>query len=168
MKEMRRKKQSLSEEQVLAVLKRNSYGILSLCGEDGMPYGVPLNYVYEDGSFYFHCAKDGYKTDLIDANGSASFCIVDKDTVTPETFSTEYISVMAFGKVKRIFDEEEKRRTLWLLTDTLGDPDYRKKEKEIDGAFSRVEMLHFQIERLSGKAGLFLMKALDACFPELK
>lgn len=168
MKEMRRKKQSLSKEQVSAVLKRNSYGILSLCGADGMPYGVPLNYVYKDGCFYFHCAKDGYKTDLIAANGNASFCIVDKDTVTPETFSTEYISVMAFGRVERIADEEEKRRTLWLLTDALGDPDYSKKEKEINGSFSRVEMLRFQIERLSGKAGLFLMKELDACFPELK
>lgn len=165
---MRRKKQSLSESQILAVVKRNSYGILSLCDKDGRPYGVPLNYVYENGCFYFHCALNGYKTDLIDADGRASFCIVDKDTVTPETFSTEYISVIAFGEVARIEEEGEKRRALWLLADALGDPDPDKKEKEIEGAFSRVEMLRFRVEEISGKAGLFLMKELDACFPELR
>lgn len=167
MKEMRRKKQSLSEQQIEAVVKRNTYGVLSLCDAEGQPYGVPLNYVYTDGCFYFHCALTGYKTDLIDANGKASFCIVDKDTITPETFSAEYISVIAFGEICRVKDEDEKLRTLRLLAATLGDPDKEKQEKEIHGAFSRVEMLRFQVDHITGKAGLFLMKNIEDYFPEL-
>jgi len=166
MREMRRKKQRLTEEQIQAVIKRNTYGVLSLSNKENQPYGVPLNYVYADGCFYFHCALDGQKTDMIDENSKASFCIVDNDTVIPETFSTDYISVIAFGEIHRIADEQEKMRTLWLLTDALGVPDHAKKEKEITGSFSHVEMLCFKVEQVTGKAGLFMMKKLDDYFPE--
>lgn len=167
MREMRRKKQSLTDEQIQAVICRNTYGVLSLCDEDSQPYGVPLNYVYHDGCFYFHCALNGQKTDIIKANDKASFCIVDKDTIVPETFSTDYISVIAFGKVSRIESEEEKLRTLRLLTDALGDPDKEKQEKEIHGSFSHVDMLCFRVEHITGKAGIFIMKNIEDFFPQL-
>ena len=166
MREMRRKKQYLTEEQFQAVIKRNTYGVLSLSDEEGQPYGVPLNYVYADGCFYFHCALTGYKTDIINVNQKASFCIVDADAVIPETFSTDYISVIAFGKVHCIEDEEEKLRTLRLLTDALGDPDKEKQEKEIHGSFSHVEMLCFKVEHIAGKASMAVMKKLGDYFPE--
>ena len=168
MREMRRKKQSLTEEQIHAIIKRNTYGVLSLSDKDGQPYGVPLNYVYADGSFYFHCALSGHKTDIIKENGKASFCIVDNDKVIPETFSTEYISVIAFGEVRRIESDEEKLRTLRLLTQFLGDPDKEKQEKEIQGGFSHVDMLCFKVEHITGKAGIFIMKNIEDFFPELK
>lgn len=161
MREMRRKKQHLTAEQIETVIKRNTYGILSLCNKEGQPYGVPLNYVYADGSFYFHCAKDGQKTDMIDENSKASFCIVDSDTVIPETFSTDYISVIAFGEIRKIADEQEKMRTLWLLTDALGMPDQAMKEKEIHSGFSHVEMLCFKVDEITGKAAMAVMKKLE-------
>ncbi|MBR5329008.1 MAG: pyridoxamine 5'-phosphate oxidase family protein [Firmicutes bacterium] len=163
---MRRQKQSLTAKQIETVIQRNTYGVLSLCDIDGQPYGVPLNYVYEDGCFYFHCAQNGYKTDLLDANGKASFCIVDNDTLVPEIFSTDYISVIAFGEITRVTDVDEKMRTLWLLTDVLGDPDQGKKEKEINGSFSHVEMLCFKAEHITGKASSSIMKKQEDYFSE--
>ncbi len=33
-------------------------------GEDGYPYGVPVNYVVDKDKIYFHCAKDaGHKVE---------------------------------------------------------------------------------------------------------
>ena len=165
MREMRRKKQQLTDEQAEKVILRNTYGVLSLSDAEGQPYGVPLNYVYNDGCFYFHCALDGHKMDVIKANGKASLCIVDRGTVIPETFSTDYISVIAFGSVEMIVEEEEKMRTLRLLTEALGDPDHAKQEREIASAFSRVAMIRFKADRITGKAALAMIKELDAYFP---
>lgn len=161
---LRRKKQGLTEKEILLVIEGNDYGVLSLCGKDGMPYGVPLNYVYEKGCFYFHCAAEGHKLELIAENEKASFCIVDLHRVKPETFSTDYISVVAFGSVTRITDDKEKRRTLTYLADVLGIDDETAKKKEIDLAYSRTEMLCFRAEQMTGKVSLSVAKAKEDFF----
>ncbi|MDC7300498.1 hypothetical protein NXH58_01660 [Agathobacter ruminis] len=42
------------------MLKNAKRGVLSLIGEDGYPYGLPINqwYCEEDGKIYFHGAKE--------------------------------------------------------------------------------------------------------------
>ena len=146
--EMRRPKQALSEAEISAVVDRNSCGVLSLCGEDGVPYGVPLNYVYGDGCFYFHCGKKGRKIALLNENKNASFCVIDKDTVIPEKFATDYISVIASGVVETIDDDAAK-------------------EKEISSGFAALTMLRFRVTEITGKVGLYLRKKREDYFPEL-
>ena len=46
---MRRFKQQLTDDECLSILRREPRGVLSLCGDDGYPYGVPMNYVYDEG-----------------------------------------------------------------------------------------------------------------------
>ena len=58
---MRRIKQQLSHQAAEAVLLRGTSGVLSLLGEDGYPYGVPLSYVYRNGKLLFHCATKAIK-----------------------------------------------------------------------------------------------------------
>lgn len=50
-REMRRFKQVLSQEECIEVLKNEPRGVLSLIGEDGYPYGIPMDHWYceEDG-----------------------------------------------------------------------------------------------------------------------
>ena len=66
-REMRRFKQVLSQEECIEVLKNEPRGVLSLIGEDGYPYGIPMDHWYceEDGKLYFHCAKEGHKLDAV-------------------------------------------------------------------------------------------------------
>ena len=40
---MRRKDRKTTEERAYEILKNGEYGILSTIGEDGYPYGVPVN-----------------------------------------------------------------------------------------------------------------------------
>lgn len=40
---MRRQDRMLADGDTLALLKKGGYGVLSTCGKDGDPYGVPLN-----------------------------------------------------------------------------------------------------------------------------
>ena len=80
-REMRRSKQQLSQEETEAVLTRGTSGVLSVLGDGGYPYGVPLSYVYHDGKLYFHWALSGHKLDAVRACPKASFCVVDRDQV---------------------------------------------------------------------------------------
>ena len=70
-REMRRKKQKLTEKQCIDILKRAKTATLALHGDDGYPYSVPVNYVYLDGKIYFHGAKSGHKIDAIKNNSKA-------------------------------------------------------------------------------------------------
>ena len=54
-RELARKKQALSHETCIEFLKTEPRGVLSVIGDDGYPYGVPMNFWYceEDGKIYF-------------------------------------------------------------------------------------------------------------------
>ena len=58
-REMLRKKQQLTQEACIEILKKEPRGVLSVLGDDGYPYGMPMNHYYceEDGKIYFQAAK---------------------------------------------------------------------------------------------------------------
>ena len=64
-REMRRKRQQLSEEESIAILQKATAGTLALLGDNDYPYAVPISYVYADGRLYFHSALSGHKVDAI-------------------------------------------------------------------------------------------------------
>jgi nitroimidazol reductase NimA-like FMN-containing flavoprotein (pyridoxamine 5'-phosphate oxidase superfamily) len=74
---MRRFKQQISEAECIRILKEEKRGVLSVMGEDGYPYGIPMNHWYspEDGKLYFHGAKSGHKLDAISAKYGVDFII---------------------------------------------------------------------------------------------
>ena len=73
---MRRKDRETTEERAYEILKNGEYGILSTIGEDGYPYGVPVNFAVECNKIYFHCAPEGYKLECLRENPKVSFTVV--------------------------------------------------------------------------------------------
>ena len=59
-RQMRRNRQQLSWERCEEILSRATSGVLAVLGDEGYPYAVPLSYVYSEGKFYFHCARQGH------------------------------------------------------------------------------------------------------------
>ena len=114
-REMRRFKQLLPQETAVEILNRNTGGTLALLGDEDYPYAVPISYVYADGKLYFHSAKSGHKIDAIKKHEKASFCVIDKDEIVPEKYTTYFRSVIAFGKVRLVEDAEEMRRVATVL-----------------------------------------------------
>jgi len=154
---MRRKKQELSEEETIAVLARNTSGTLAVLGDGGYPYAVPLSYVYRDGNIYFHCARAGHKLDAVRACDKASFCVIDKDEVLPEKFTTKYRSAIAFGKIRELTDPGEieavMRRLAGKYSPNEGEAAFQN-EMRTSGALC---VLALEIEHLSGKQGKELL-----------
>ena len=46
-REMLRKKQELSKEECIEILKKEKRGVLSVLGDEGYPYGMPINHYYD-------------------------------------------------------------------------------------------------------------------------
>lgn len=154
---MRRFKQQLTDQQSIEILRAATSGVLALCGDDMQPYGVPLSHVYADNKLYFHSALNGHKLDLIGQNENVSFTVIAKDEIHPETYTTHFRSVIAFGSIRIIEDEAEKMRTLKMLGQRHNENDPEGLTKEIAHGFSRCLMLEMNIKRLTGKQSIELV-----------
>lgn len=158
-REMRRKRQMLSEEDCMAVLGRATSGVLALMGDGGYPYAVPLSYVYEDGKIYFHCAKEGHKLDAVRNCEKASFCVIDQDQIVPEKYTTYFRSVIVFGRIKILEDEDQKREAIRKLAFRYAPKDSAEnREREIEREWRQLCMLELSVEYMSGKEAIELVK----------
>lgn len=149
--EMRRKKQLLSQKDAEAVLKRGTSGVLSLLGNDGYPYGVPLSYIYHEGKLLFHCALTGHKMEAIQREEKCSFCVIDQDKVVPEKFTTYFRSVIVFGRIHPVEDKTSKQAALEALGNLLCPGNESGLAEEISSLWDRVCVLELHIEHMTGK-----------------
>lgn len=150
-RKMRRFKQQISEEECIRILKEQPRGVLSLIGDDGYPYGIPMDHLYmDDGHLYFHCAKEGHKIDAIKKIDKASYCVCDNGYRREGEWALNINSVVIFGRI-RIVDDEEKKAEICtgLCRKFTDDDDFLRKEME--NAFPRVNCLELIPEHMTGK-----------------
>ena len=155
---MRRKQQQLSEDDSIKILKNATAGVLNVLSEDGYPYGVPISYVYVDGRLIFHSALRGHKMDAIRHCNKASFTVIDRDDVKPKEFTTYFRSVICFGRVRLIENDEEKLAALRQLGERYNPGDTIGIEQEINKDFSHVAMIEFSIEHITGNEAIELIR----------
>ena len=149
---MRRFKQQISDEECIEVLKNEPRGILSLIGEDGYPYGIPINqwYCEENGKIYFHGAKEGHKIDAIKANNKASFCVYDKGYRKPGEWALNIKSVIVFGEIKLVEDEATATKVCSHLVKKFTD-DEEYLATELKNGIARVQCLELTPLHITGK-----------------
>ena len=154
-REMRRKKQQLSDELIKKVLDDNTNGILGVIGEEGYPYTIPLSYVYLNGNIYFHSAKSGHKVDAIQKNSKVSFTVVDEDTIVSEEFTSYFRSVIAFGQASIIESEEERNVAFRALMEKYSkNESIEAKEKELESGGPHALIIKVCIEHITGKEAI--------------
>lgn len=158
-RKMRRFRQALPEAAVRDILLARTNGVLALSGDDGYPYAVPVSYVYDpdENCIFFHGAKEGHKIDAIHRNEKASFCVVDKDEIVPKEFTSYFRSVIVFGKIRIVEDEEEKRRSIDKLARKYSpDETDASRGAEIEKEWRALCMLRLDIENMTGKEAIEL------------
>ena len=149
-REMRRFKQQLSEEECAELLRTVPRGVLSVCGDDGYPYGVPMDFVCADGKLFFHCAKEGHKLDAILRNDKVSFCIMDEGYRDEGDWALRIRSVIVFGRMRVLEDAEERITRLRQLGQKYY-PDAESVESEIERDAARAVVLELTPEHITGK-----------------
>jgi nitroimidazol reductase NimA-like FMN-containing flavoprotein (pyridoxamine 5'-phosphate oxidase superfamily) len=154
MEKMRRSDRQMSEEKAIKVLSDAVYGILSTVGEDGYPYGVPVNFALVNNRLYFHCAVEGKKLRNIAFNPKVSFVAMGENEVLAEQFSMSYESVMAFGKASEVIDVEEKVQVLMLLVKKYSKSFEMPGETYARRAVDKTRIYEIEIEHMSGKERL--------------
>ena len=105
-RDLLRKKQQISTEECIAVLKQETRGVLSVLGDNEYPYGTPMNHWYneEDGCLYFHCGKVGHRLDALKKHDKASFCTFDRGVCDDGDWALRVKSVIVFGHIQIIDD----------------------------------------------------------------
>lgn len=151
-RKMRRIKQQITEDECIRILKENLRGVLSMIGDDGYPYGIPLNHFYseDDGMLYFHCAKTGHKLDAIKACDKVSFCVYDKGYRKEGEWALNINSVVIFGRMKFVTDEEKTREICINLARKFTDGE-EYLEKELKYSLPNVQCLELIPEHITGK-----------------
>lgn len=150
-REMRRKEKQLSKEEVFEILKKGEIGVLSTIGENGYPYGVPLNYVYYNNGIYFHSAAAGHKLDNIKEFDKVSFCVTCDVEILREEFDANYTSVVLFGRAKEVIEQEKDEALLELIKKYSGQF-IEKGKNYIEKAKGATRVYKIDIEYITGKA----------------
>ena len=156
-REMRRKRQQLSDEESYAILQKATSGTLALLGDGGYPYAVPISYVFCEGKLYFHSALSGHKVDAIRSCDRASFCVVAQDDVKPALYTTFFRSVIAFGRIQIVDDEAEKLAAARLLGNRYNPHQDEALQKELENGLARMLVIRLDIEHLTGKESIELV-----------
>ncbi|MGN1024705.1 MAG: pyridoxamine 5'-phosphate oxidase family protein [Lachnospiraceae bacterium] len=146
---MRRFRQQLEDSECEEILKKEPRGVLSVHGEDGYPYGMPVNFLYEDGKLYFHGAKQGHKIDALKKDNRVSFCVYDKGYREEGKLGLNIKSVIIFGRIQPVEDpakREEMTRKIGLKYDPA---DF--VEEEVKRTASSVQILELTIDHMTGK-----------------
>jgi len=153
-REMRRKKQLLSEEETIEVLKLCTSGVLGVIGDDDYPYTVPVSYAFKDDKLFIHSAKQGHKIDSIKRNDKVSFCVIEKDEVIQKTFTTHFRSVSIFGRARILTDDSDRRYALENLVEKYSPGYINEGQQEIEREWDRVCLIEVKIEHMTGKAAI--------------
>lgn len=151
-RKMRRVGQQISDDECREILRTEKRGVLSLIGDEGYPYGIPLDHWYceENGRIYFHGAKEGHKIDSIKKCDKASYCVYDEGYTKPGEWALNIKSVIVFGRIRLVTDKDKEREICTRLVQKFTD-DEDFLEKELRNSLARVQCLELIPEHMTGK-----------------
>ena len=151
-RKIRKVKNELSPERTKEILKKAPRGVLAINGDDGYPYGLPLNYFYDEEkeSFYFHGTKTGYKIDCINKNPKACFTVILEEEISEDGWSKNTASVVAYGLVEEIEDQDFARDAMIKLAKKYY-PNMELVDENMAASFKNTKMLAFHIAYMTGK-----------------
>lgn len=116
-RELSRKNKQLPREVCIDLLKTETRGVLSVLGDEGYPYGTPMNHYYceENGCIYFHCGRAGHRLDSLRQQNKVSFCVYDQGHRNQGEWALNVRSVVVFGRIEIIDDVDEVIRIVTPL-----------------------------------------------------
>lgn len=151
-REITRKKQALPMEKIIEVLDTEKRGVLSVIGDDGYPYGMPMNYWYnkENGYLYFHSGKKGHKVEALAVNNKVSFCVYDSGYKNEGEWALNISSVIVFGRVHVVENHEDAMKICEEMS-LKYTPDLAYIEEEIQKFGDATLCYELRPEHMTGK-----------------
>lgn len=151
-RELTRKNHAASHEDCIRLLESEKRGVLSVLGDDGYPYGMPMNHWYDDsnGCLYFHCGHAGHREDALRRCDKVSYCVYDEGWTKPGEWVKHVTSVIVFGRMEIIDDPDEVIRVATALSRKFTD-DENYIAREIKAFAHETRLLKLTPEHMCGK-----------------
>ena len=152
-REITRFRQALSAEECREILIQTKRGVLSVNGDDGFPYCMPINHYYcsEDGKIYFHSGIGGHREDALKKDGKVSFCVYDGGYQNEGEWALNIKSVIVFGSIE-ILDDRDRIADITAKLSYKFTSDAAYIQNEIKNHAHRTRLLVLTPEHISGKA----------------
>lgn len=170
---MRRKDRQMDEEFARYVIEKSEYGNLSVVDCNNNPHIVALSLVIDDNNLYFHSAKEGLKTRLLEdgKNVCISFItdvkvpdnytneeldIIVKDqsktkVLISSVFTTEFASTIVYGRVYLVENYDEKVKAMRLICEKYTKEKMDYFEKAIEFGMKRTNVYKVEIDEMTSK-----------------
>lgn len=148
-RKMRRIKQQLSQAQCEHILLSEGRAVIAFRGTNEYPYAIPINYVYVNGSIYFHCAGAGQKIDEINADPHVCFTVHNEGYLQPGKIGYNISSVVVLGTAQFVDDQATKTNILRKIGLKYFDDAYTSRE--IVKAAKRAHVVRISIDHMTGK-----------------
>ncbi len=149
---MRRKKQEVSREECIRILRTEKRGVLAMAGDGGYPYAIPINFYYDaqDNKIYFHSAKEGHKMDSIKNHEKVCFTVWNAGTWKEGDWFYDVTSVVVFGRAHLVTDASvifEKAKALGMKSY----PSEEEVDAEMARDLSRIQLVAIHMDHMTGK-----------------
>ena len=160
-RDLARKNKRLTEDACLSLLQSERRGVLSVNGDDGYPYGMPMNHFYnpDDGCIYFHCGRAGHRLDALRRDNRVSFCVMEQGEAIPGDWALAVRSVIVFGRAQEVTDHLEFDIALAALGKRYNPHGDRMQLTKVIATESvGAAVIRLDVEHMTGKRARELMK----------
>ena len=150
---IRKKANEISVEEAKKLLRESRRGVLAVNGDDGYPYAVPINYLYDEETqvIIFHGSKVGHKVDALKRSDKVCFTVYGNETVeTDEAWAPFLESAVVFGRCRLVADRGESDALCKKFAMKFY-PTEKMVDDEVATSGKAVRMFRLQIEHISGK-----------------
>ncbi len=140
-------------EEAKKLLRESRRGVLAVNGDDGYPYAVPINYLYDEETqvIIFHGSKVGHKVDALKRSDKVCFTVYGNETVeTDEAWAPFLESAVVFGRCHLVADRGESDALCRKFAMKYY-PTEKMVDDEVATSGKAVRMFRLQIEHISGK-----------------
>lgn len=149
---MRRKNQEITNKKIIEeILSKSVICRIAMIDRDE-PYIVPVNYGYSDNVIYIHSASKGKKIELLEKNNNVCFEIEYHSEIIKKEkacdWNTKYRSVIGYGNIEIITDEESKKQGLDFVMKQHGS---KGNNVYKNSSLKNMVILKLNIEKLTGK-----------------
>lgn len=149
---MRRKKNEISIDASKELLRHSKRGVLAVNGDNGYPYAIPINYLYneQENKIIFHGARVGYKVDCLKACDKVCFTVYGNESIKKESWAPFLQSVVVFGRCRLVENQEDNIKLVKELAMKYY-PDEKTVNEVVASSGKAVQMFEIEIEHISGK-----------------
>jgi uncharacterized protein len=145
----------LKKEEIEAIIAKCDACYLGMVEGDGIPYVLPFNFGYHDGTLYLHAGPGGKKFSVLAGNNRACAAFSTDHELRGRhenvacSYFMKYRSVLLHGRIEMITDYDEKVRALNIIMKKYtGKGDYTYNAP----AVNNVQAFRLVVEKARGRS----------------